>query len=47
VGLENPLTEPLRDDIVETVETSSEPEMAHQRASEWLRTPRISHPVGL
>ena len=43
----NPLAEPVRDDFVETVKTSSEPEMAYQRASEWLRTPRISHEVGL
>jgi class 3 adenylate cyclase len=35
------------DGFVETVETSSEPEMAHQRASESLRNSRISHQVGL
>jgi adenylate cyclase len=29
------------------MKTSSEPEMAHQRASERLRNPRISRPVGL
>ena len=39
--------EPVRDDFVETVKTSSEPEMGRQQASEWLRTPRISRPVGL
>ena len=44
---ELPPAEPVRDDFVETVKTSSEPEMARQRASEWLRTPRISHEVGL
>ena len=27
--------------------TSSKPEVAYQRASEWLRTPRISHKIGL
>jgi len=27
------------------MKTSFEPEMAHQRASEWLRTPRISHKI--
>jgi hypothetical protein len=42
-----PLAEPVRDDLVETVKTSSVPEMARQRASEWLRTPRISHDVGI
>jgi hypothetical protein len=31
-------TAPVRRDLVETVKTSSEPEMAHRRASEWLRT---------
>jgi hypothetical protein len=47
VGLENPLADPVCEDLVETVKTSSEPEMAHQRASEWLRTTRIAHEVGL
>jgi hypothetical protein len=37
----------VREDFVETVKTSFEPEMAHQRASEWLRIPRISTPDGL
>jgi len=31
--------------FVETVKTSSEPEMACHRAPEWLRIPRISHEV--
>ena len=43
----NSLAKCVRDDFVETVETSSEPELAHQRASEWLRAPRISHKIGL
>src|SRR6516225_7485563 len=43
----NPLAEPVRDDFVETVKTSSEPEVAHRRASERLRNPPILHPVGL
>src|SRR5215469_4058722 len=44
---ENPLAEPVRDDFVETAQTSSESEKARQRLVKWARTPRISHPVGL
>ena len=44
VGLENSLAEPVRDDLEIS---SSAPDMAHQRASEWLTGPRKSRPVGL
>ena len=37
---------PVHAGLVETTETSFGPEMAHQRASEWLRSPRISDPIG-
>jgi len=43
----NLLAEPVRGGLAETVKTLSKTGMAHQRASEWLRNPRISHPVGL
>ena len=41
------LAEPVRGGLADTVKTLSKTGMAHQRASEWLRNPRISHPVGL
>jgi adenylate cyclase len=47
VCLENSLAEPERHDLVATVKTLSEPEMAHQRVLEWRRTARISHQVRL
>jgi class 3 adenylate cyclase len=32
--------------LADMTETSFEPEMAHQRASEWLRNPPILDPIG-
>jgi hypothetical protein len=45
VGLENLLGKPVRIALVETVKSLSALDMAHQRASEWFYSPRISHPV--
>src|SRR6516164_5139761 len=47
VGRKNPLAGPVRGDVDETVKTSPESEMAHQRLPEWLRNPRISREVGI
>jgi hypothetical protein len=36
MGLENPLAEPLRGDLVEMVKTLSASDVVHYRASEWF-----------
>jgi hypothetical protein len=46
-GLENLLAEPVRDDLVETVKTSSTSKMAHQRVSEWFTALGLSRQIGI
>jgi hypothetical protein len=46
-GLENPLAEPVRDDLVETVKTSSTSKMADQRVSEWFPALGLSRQIGI